>query len=74
MGDPGRRDTGVGGNTGHAHVYIFDTAIGEWAQLGPNVLGDSAGTYEYADSLTLYIYRCTLLLSAFSHSCFVMIA
>lgn len=44
MGDPGRRDAGAGGNTGHAHVYIFN-GVDYWDQLGPNILGDSAGKH-----------------------------
>lgn len=45
MGDPGREgEDGLGGgNTGHAHIYIFDGT--EWYQLGPNVEGEGAGDH-----------------------------
>ena len=43
MGDPGRQGAGNGGNTGHAHVYMYDGT--EWYQFGDNMYGDAAGDH-----------------------------
>lgn len=45
MGDPGRVGSSGGGNTGHAHIYVFDDAKSSWSQLGPDVTGAGAGDH-----------------------------